>query len=146
MMVDRIRRPAHFEDLMKKLSSSDISPLLSYKDVLVFAACVGYSRRRRLAFDKSGEKISLTVFSGHYDLMVINSIAIAETNDPFILGSEKEEEKYKIFEEYACGGLEVLENEIANSGSNFLDAFVNLVMTEKNSGDSILDNLEALTF
>ena len=42
-MADRVRRPAEHEEMLTELRDRGI--FKTYKDALVFAACLGYERR-----------------------------------------------------------------------------------------------------
>lgn len=140
-MVERIRRPAEYEGLLNDLVAEN-SPFKTYKEVLVFAASLGYNRDRRRPFEKTGERINMQVFNGRFDELAINSIAVAAKEDAFMLSNENDDERILIFEEYACGGLEIMYNEMSNTNLSILDSITNLVINEKQ--ESILDDLEDL--
>jgi dnd system-associated protein 4 len=73
----------------------------------------------------------------------MNAIAIADTEDPFVMAKAREDEKIKIFEEYACGGLEILENLLGQAQLSWNEALAALVMDEEKSG-GILDIITGL--
>lgn len=139
IMVDRVRRPQKYDQLLKNLV--DEKKIFStYKDCIVFAACLGASRGCSNDFEKSSEPVNLQYFRGQFDEMVINTIAIAECDDPLIMSKEREAEKIRIFENYICGGLGILENEIDSGNLNTLAILTNLVLREAEK-DSILSDL-----
>lgn len=141
-MVDRVRRPNQFDillsDLVKEHKVFD-----TYKDALVFAASLGFKRDHRVEFDKSSEPVHLSVFSGQFDQMVMNVLAIGESEDPLVMAKDRDEEKIKIFEEYACGGLEIIQNQVAKGYTRFDQAILDLVTMEQDNG-SILDEISNL--
>jgi len=141
-MADRVRRPERFKDFLTEITQEK-SVFRTYKDAMVFAACLGYSRGKRVPFDKTSEPINLQVFSGKFDEMVMNTIAIAELDDPFVMARNKEDEKIRIFEEYACGGLEIMENEVAQGKLAIDEGLISMIMGEEES-DRILDEITEL--
>lgn len=141
-MADRVRRPQQFDGLLSELTKGK-EVFQTYKDALVFAACLGFKRDRCVPFEKSGEPINLHVFSGQFDAAVMNAIAIAKLGDPFVMAKNREDEKIKIFEEYACGGLEILENMLGQGHVPKHEALVALVLDEEKSG-GILDVISGL--
>lgn len=116
-MADRrVRVPSNREDIINKLvkSDSDNGPFNLRADLITFAAVIGLKEKRRIPFSESLEPIRQDVFNRHGYDTVINLIGVAETNDPMILANSEAEENKRItiFEEYANGGLEYLQNEL----------------------------------
>jgi dnd system-associated protein 4 len=101
--------------LVKALRAGEGStgPFQTYADVVAFGAVFGFSRRKRTPFDQisrgNPDPIPADQFKNR---SLIDLIAVAETHDPNILSNsdEKLQEKAMIFEEYANGGFELLEN------------------------------------
>jgi dnd system-associated protein 4 len=141
-MADRVRRPERFKDFLTEITHEK-AVFRTYKDAMVFAACLGYSRGKRVPFEKTSEPINLQVFGGKFDEMVLNTIAIAELDDPFVMARNREEEKIRIFEEYACGGLEIMENEVAQGKLAIDEGLISMIMGEEES-DRILDEITEL--
>ena len=90
----------------------------TYADLIAFSAAMGKKYERRLPLEtiaKEPSPISLEVFiSRGYDLL-IKLIAITETQEPKIISAYSptaEEERVKIFEEYANGGLSKLAEQL----------------------------------
>lgn len=138
-MADRIRRPAQFEDFLSNLKKNDFFD--SFKDVLVFAACLGFSREKRVSFSRSSEPIHMTTFSGEFDLMVMDMLSIKETGEPKMMADSNADERIKIFEEYACGGLEIMKHELGQSGQ-FEEDLISMIFNEENS---ILEEISDLS-
>ncbi|MBR1285379.1 DNA phosphorothioation-associated protein 4 [Bradyrhizobium sp. AUGA SZCCT0177] len=141
-MADRVRRPQRFDDFLSELTKGR-EVFQTYKDALVFAACLGFKRGRKVQFDKTGEPINLHTFSGQFDAAVMNAIAIADVGDPFVMANNREEEKIRIFEEYACGGLEIMEGLLGQAQLSRHEALSALIMDEEKSG-GILDIITGL--
>ena len=140
-MADRVRRPKKFEEFMTELK--DRGAFETLKDILVFAACLGQRRGQRTSFKESAEPINLQTFGAEFDKMVFNTIAIKETEDPFVMASNRTDESVLIFEEYACGGLEIMRNEISGTHTDMEEVLIGLVMAEQTQG-KILDEITAL--
>ncbi|MFM6080920.1 MAG: DNA phosphorothioation-associated protein 4, partial [Dolichospermum sp.] len=91
----------------------------TFADVIVFAAALGVKYKKRVPLGEISKRepapIRLEVFAvSGYDIL-IKLIALTETQDIIILsphGEEHEKQRNGIFEEYANGGLEILQNEL----------------------------------
>lgn len=140
-MSSDIRRPKQYEDMLKKLCQEEDKIFLTYKDALVFAACLGFQEGRRVAFDKSSEPVALHIFKGEFDSTIFNCLGLAVTNDPSIMGANRDAEKIKIFEEYACGGLEIIEAEIFTGAGAWDQLFLSFVAKQARSEGSVLDDI-----
>jgi len=144
-MADRIRRPKEFEEFMNKLckkgeSSTQIFDTL--KDCMVFCAALGAKNDRKEAINESSEPIMLHLFSGEYDKAFINALAISDTNDARIIESSREDERIKIFEEFACGGLHILRSELGDLDLDIEKQMVSLISKEQ-QGKSIIDDISS---
>jgi dnd system-associated protein 4 len=108
----RIRRPKEREVLLQKLVTE--GPFAQLRDVLVFAAALGYAEKRRLAFTNAGEPIRWDVATNRRGTeALVNMIATAESNlGPEALAEEHFAERLSIFEEYANGGLQFLQERL----------------------------------
>ncbi len=117
----RIRVAKDKAELVKALTSIDgaTGPFQTYADVVVFAASLGAKHKKRVPLEEISKRepspIAQEVFvSRGYDL-VIKLLGITATEDLKILSSNEEKsenERLRIFEEYANGGLEILQNEL----------------------------------
>ncbi|MEQ3778298.1 MAG: DNA phosphorothioation-associated protein 4 [Alcanivorax sp.] len=143
-MVDRVRKPAKHTDTLNTLKD-DFGIFSSYKDALIFAAALGFSRGKSVEFEKSSEPIPLSVFRGEYDKAFINVLALFENKDSGYLESEgdKFDAKIKLFEEYACGGLDIIKNTIIDPGLDPQSELVRLILDEETK-HTIIDDITAL--
>ena len=124
----RIQRSADKESLVQTLTTGENPPFKEIWRLLIFAAAVGQSRGRRepLKTVDSGKAIPAAIFSnstawpGFHYLM-----ALVEKDDSEILGGgdDREDARLAIFEEYANGGLSIIQEEL-EKGSYLLDAFL----------------------
>ena len=121
MALSRIRVAKDKADLVLALvnTKETTGPFETYADVLAFAAALGAKHKKRVPLKEIAKKepspVGLEIFiSRGYDL-AMKLLAIAETEDPKILSTydrDAEEQRIKIFEEYANGGLEKLRQEL----------------------------------
>src|SRR4051794_23599153 len=116
-MAPRIRRPKDKAELLERLVADGGNPFSYLYEVLTFSAALGYSRDRRRPFDKADEPIRWEQFQSHIDGAdaLVDMLAAASTDAADILGDKREEERFRVFEEYANGGLEVLAEELEAS-------------------------------
>ena len=87
----------------------------TFRDILLFAAAVGYRNERRVPFTSaSGDPIRYeTLTTPAFSEALVNMIAANVLNDdPEIMDAVRIEERVKIFEEYANGGLEYLQEQV----------------------------------
>jgi dnd system-associated protein 4 len=138
-MVDtaRIRIAKDKAHLVQSLKVTDATggPFETYADVLVFAASLGVKHKRRVPLlgdiSKEPAPISREIFKNHirsYD-MVMNLIAVADSSDPKVLASDEDAIRVQAFEEYANGGLEVLEEKLKGA-VDYLDQILLLLSLE----------------
>lgn len=110
----RVRRPQQHEALMQELQNEAKFP--TYRDILLFAAAVGYRQARRIRFSSAGGdpiRYEPTMTAPPFSDTLINMIAANEVaDDPEIMDVTRLEERVRIFEEYANGGLEYLQEQI----------------------------------
>jgi dnd system-associated protein 4 len=120
----RIRVAKDKAELVKSLTSIDgeRGPFQTYADVIAFAAALGAKHDKRVPFVEVSQKepspVRLESFiSIGYDSW-IKLLAIDVNKNLKTLSVEREEsglERHLIFEEYANGGLEILQSELRGS-------------------------------
>ena len=131
----RIKVAKDKADLVKALRVGEdtTGPFQSYADVLVFAASLGMQRQSRkpiTEYSKDIDPIRQDIFYGKGYDQVINLIAVAVANNPKLVATsdEAEEQRIRIFEEYANGGLEILFNKL-HGFTNYTECFL-LILNE----------------
>jgi dnd system-associated protein 4 len=140
-MANDVRRPKQYEEMLKKLCQGERRVFTTFKEALVFAACLGFQEGRRVAFDKSSEPVGLEVFRAEYDEAIIRCIGLVETGDPTIMGVTRQGERLRIFEEYACGGLEILDTEVYQAPGEWEQHLLALVVKQARDDHSVLDDI-----
>ncbi len=121
MALPRIKVAKDKAELVRQLldTKETRSAFDTYADILVFAASFGLKNHKKVPIKEISHQepapINLEVFiSRGYD-WVIKLIAVSETQDIKILADfdpDVEAQRVKIFEEYANGGLEKLQEEL----------------------------------
>jgi dnd system-associated protein 4 len=87
----------------------------TYRDILLLAAAVGFRQERRVPFtSSSGDPIRYEVLAapGFSDTLINMIAANVVSDDPEIMDGTRIEERIKIFEEYANGGLEYIQEQV----------------------------------
>lgn len=117
----RIRVAKDKADLVKGLISADggNGPFQTFADVIIFAAALGAKYNKRVPFQEVSKREPVpirieTFMSMGYDV-VIKLLGITETQNIQILSPHEEDlekQRNEIFEEYANGGLEILQGEL----------------------------------
>ena len=112
----RVRRPSDKQDVLDELCGDD-GPFDALRDVIVFAAALGFSRGRSVPFDATGEPIRWdTMCNRRGTEVLVNMMSAAKASeDPQVLEDSRFEERILVFEEYANGGLEILKHELGRS-------------------------------
>ncbi len=121
MSENRVRVAKDKAELVKSLVASpeNNSPFQTYADVILFAAVLGAKHEQRLPLGEISKKepgpISSEIFIARGYDTVIKLIAIAATENINVISPDRadfEEQRIHIFEEYANGGLEILQQEL----------------------------------
>ena len=135
-MADRrIRVASDQVESVKRLLRTDESngPFRTQADVLAFAASLGASRKRRRPFSQSTrEPIRQEVFERQNYVPLMNLIAVFAQRDAQVLADtdEMEEARALAFEEYASGGLEILEQELEGA-VDYLSSILLIIASER---------------
>ncbi|MEY2976186.1 MAG: DNA phosphorothioation-associated protein 4 [Prochlorotrichaceae cyanobacterium] len=124
-------------DLFRALKAADGEPgvFQTNGDILSFAAALGFKYQRRVKLGKRSAKNPDPVLQEQFrDPHIINLIAVLATNDPKILTTSEEYDKQRvsIFEEYANGGLEILQDELNGViNYHYLDKLLLMLKVER---------------
>lgn len=121
MSENRIRVAKDKAELVKSLiaSTDNNSPFQTYADVILFAAVLGSKQKQRLPLREISKKepgpISSEIFIARGYDPVMKLIAITATENINVIApnrSDVEQQRIHIFEEYANGGLEIIQQEL----------------------------------
>jgi dnd system-associated protein 4 len=120
----RIRVAKDKAELVKALTNIDgaTGPFQTFADAIVFAAVLGAKYKKRVPLGEISKRepapIRLEYFASMGNDLLIKLLAVNETEEIKILSFTEEEyaiQRNHIFEEYANGGLEILQNELRGS-------------------------------
>lgn len=141
-MADRapnINRSKVHEELVQRLCAqtvpgSDRKLFPTIRELLCFAALLGFSEQRRVPLDRSKgvEDVSYQQFErdpAAEDLLW--TIAVAETQDTEVLREGEEARCAEIFEEYANGGLALIEDFLRRNGGEYPDRALMALLKER---------------
>ena len=145
-MPRRVRRPKQHVGLFASLTdSAKEGPFDTYKDVLLFASALGFERDCRKPFDSTEEPIAWDVFKPS-DRAIVNLISLADQGELAVLSDDRIEERITVFEEYANGGLEILEREVISGTRTIMSSLIDLLIETKHTDDSnALPDLEDIS-
>lgn len=135
MIERRISYAKDKADIIRRLQAGEEStgPFSFIADVLVFAAALGLNRKRRARLvEPLAEPIRQSVFERQgYDTMM-NLIALHADPRPDILADSDEaiSARAQTFEEFANGGLEILQQELRGA-RDVLESIILLVSAER---------------
>lgn len=124
MSENRIRVARDKAELVKSLigSTENNSPFQTYADVILFAAVLGAKQQQRIPLGEISKKepgpISIEIFIARGYDPVMKLIAIAATENINVISpdrSDVEQQRIQIFEEYANGGLDLLDRELCGA-------------------------------
>ena len=129
------------EDLMNMLTKTNMNELgitlfQTHRELLCFAACLGYAISERSKLSSVGIDIGMAEFKSNNSESYINLIALVETNNIDILKEKNpntvENDRNLIFDEYANAGLNKIKSWIkAVDSSEFHTAIISGLLTEK---------------
>lgn len=98
------------------------------KDVMLTAIAIGFVNGKRIPISKyGGDAIKEHIFKDDMDFL--NIIAVLTTKDIKILLDESKEDKYKMLEEYAEGGMNILVDSVFNGQYTDADKILDYIKT-----------------
>lgn len=127
--LPNIMRSRVYEDVVQKLGSlplpdSERRLFPTIREVLCFAALLGFSEQRRLPLDRSRgvEDVSYQQFERDQNAeFLVFLIALAEDGDADVLREGREQDCANVFEEYANGGLAIIKDHLLRAGGEYPD-------------------------
>lgn len=139
MMERRIAPPRDFEDLLDRLTDAGLFD--TKQKALIFAAGLGYHRKKRTPIERRGVAIRFDVFANELDDGYVNALAVAEGQDLKLLAPERSDEKIRIFEEYAHTGLAEMKRRLLQPGSE-LEVLLGFAYDAAHSADSEVEGID----
>jgi dnd system-associated protein 4 len=107
-----VRRSKIYEGTLQQLGGKDATMLPTLREALTFCAVLGYKERRRLPINQNSgvEDIAGAQYQLNEAVDILFALALAESKNSDILKPEREKECIQIYEEYANGGLELIQS------------------------------------
>lgn len=107
-----VRRSKVYEDTLQRLGGKDTNMFPTLREALTFCAVLGYKERRRRPLDTSAgtEDIAGAQYFNNEAVDTLFALALAETRGSDILRIEHEKDCVQIYEEYANGGLDLVQS------------------------------------
>ncbi len=111
-----VKRDIKFEPLTEILTTSDETIFKNLKDLMVFAAVVAFSQKKRETLT-SGDYISiiLDTYSNTNQDCFIYLLALMTTEDGNCLRDENLHSSVRVFEEYCHAGLSIIDSWIKDN-------------------------------
>ena len=111
LITNPVKRSRKFEETLQLLGGKDATMFPTLREALTFCAMLGYKERRRLPLDSSAgtEDIAGAQYQLNEAVDLLLALALAEDKKSDILRPEREKECIQIYEEYANGGLELIQ-------------------------------------
>jgi dnd system-associated protein 4 len=94
--------------LAKSAGPGNVTPFNTIRELLCFAAMLGFAKGERRPLVGEKEDIARSTFEENDSYDFVFLIGVAETNSLDILKDGNEAELNRIFEEYAQGGLDII--------------------------------------
>lgn len=106
-----VRRSKRYENTLQALGGKDAVLFSTLREALSFCAVLGYKERRKQALDaQSGtEDIAGAQYQSNEAVDVVFALALADAKNSDILRPDRERECVQIYEEYANGGLDLIQ-------------------------------------
>ena len=105
-----VKRERKYEELIARLNSGEKSIFQYIKDIMVFAAMVGYSRGAREQLSGETIDIILETYSSDEKDGFVYLLALIDTEDGSCLKDANLHSSVKVFEEYCNAGLAIIKS------------------------------------
>ncbi|MCV3211098.1 DNA phosphorothioation-associated protein 4 [Mesorhizobium sp. YC-39] len=133
-----INRSRVYEDIVQRLAAqalpgTDRRLFPTIRELLCFAAVLGYSENRKVPLDKTQgvEDISYQQFERGDAENLIYLIALADSQNVDVIREDNEDECARIFEEYANGGLGLIKDYLLRDGGEYPDRALTRLLHER---------------
>jgi dnd system-associated protein 4 len=138
----RVRRPRDKEEVIQRLLATQEGPFGEIRDVLTFAAALGYKHNRKVPLTATGEAIRWeTAKNRRGTEPLVGMLALASSEDGEVVADDRFDEQIRFFEEYANGGLEILGEILNRSPRLAREVVLELVQADLQPGSDEPDPL-----
>ena len=106
-----VRRSKVYENTLQALGGKDAKLFPTLREAMSFCAVLGYKERRKKQLDPHAgtEDIAGAQYQINEAVDIVFALALAEAKNSDILRPEQERDCVQIYEEYANGGLELVQ-------------------------------------
>lgn len=107
-----VKRSREFEETLQKLGGKDATLFPTLREALTFCAVLGFKERRKKPLSSSigTEDIAGAQYQTNDAVDLLFALALADSGNSDILRPDREADCVKIYEEYANGGLELVQS------------------------------------
>ena len=107
-----VRRSKAYEATLQKLGGQGATMFATLREALTFCAMLGYKERRRLPLSLQAgvEDIAGAQYQINDAVDMLFALALAESKTSDVLRPDRERDCVQIYEEYANGGLELVQS------------------------------------
>ena len=123
-----IRRPQHFEVLLQTLVGAS-GVFETMRDALIFCAGLGFSASSRLPLGRNAGSIEWTTMMANpmFEEIRLLITAAGAVDEPDRLGENSVAQSVILFEEFATGGLALIDDERTKRGGTVVDIITRLI-------------------
>lgn len=140
MRRGEIGRPSDKSELIDRLKQSaenPNAPFATYRDMFLFAGCLGYERGHRVPPAKTDFPIPWENLAGRHDFEGLLYLFGVASGDAMLLSEENTPKLLNLFESYCNGGLEIIEDWLNEaSGMTETDVISTHVLSQLDQLDS----------
>lgn len=107
-----VKRSKEFEDTLQKLGGPGANLFPTLREALTFCAALGFKERRKKPLSTSigTEDIAGAQYQSNDAVDMMFALALADAENSDILRPDREADCVKIYEEFANGGLELVQS------------------------------------
>ena len=118
-----VKRSKVFENTLQALGCKEAKLFPTLREAMSFCAILGYKERRRQPLDPIAgtEDIAGAQFQLNEAVDIVFALALADAKNSDILRPEQEKDCVQIYEEYANGGLELIQSWIDRYSDNSVE-------------------------
>lgn len=112
LITSPVRRSKVYENTLQALGGKDAALFPTLREALSFCAVLGYKERRKRPLNPHAgtEDIAGAQYQINEAVDIVFALAIADAKNSDILRPEQEKDCVQIYEEYANGGLDLVQS------------------------------------
>lgn len=135
----RFNRATNKRDVIERLLASNGGAFVQIWQIIIFAACLGFKHGRREPLGEVDSSVAIppSVFANNCSSWpgIVYLVSIVDSSDANVLNSDEttDENRMKILEEYANGGLEMMRESLEPRDYS-LDSICQILANDISSG------------